>query len=85
VTTSSLAAIKVPDHDAALKAANDKTAPAYAADRAVLVRTALVRGQGRAFALADLPFTYEPDGLTMRRDAVFNPSGRPAVGIRSRW
>ena len=85
MTTSSPAANKVPDLDGALKAANGKTPPAYAVDRAVLVTTALVRGQGQTFALADLPFTYEPYGLTMRRDAVFNPSARPAVGIRSRW
>lgn len=61
--------IKVPDHDAALEALKDKTATAYAADRTVLITTALVRGQGQAFALASLQFSYEPYGLAMRRDA----------------
>ncbi len=71
VTTGKLAVrlIKVPDHDAALKALKDKTASAYAADRTVLITTALVRGQGEKFELADLQFTFEPYGLTMRRDA----------------
>ncbi len=63
--------IKVPDHDAALRALKDKTATAYAADRTVLITTALVRGQGQAFALATLQFSYEPYGLAMRRDADF--------------
>lgn len=83
--TSSRAAIKVPDHDAALKALKDKTASAYAADRTVLITTALVRGQGETFELADLQFTYEPYGLTMRRDAVFSLSVWPVCGTRSRW
>lgn len=63
--------IKVADHDAALKALQDKTATAYAADRTVLITTAVIRGQGQAFELANLQFTYEPYGLTMRRDADF--------------
>lgn len=84
MATSSRAAIKVPDHDAALKALKDKTALAYAADRTVLITTALVRGQGAAFELADL-VTYEPYGSTMRRDAVFSLSGRRVFGTRSRW
>lgn len=61
--------IKVADHDAALKALTDKTATAYAADRTVLITTALVRGQGQTFALATVQFSYEPYGLAMRRDA----------------
>lgn len=61
--------LKVADHDAALNALKDRTATAYAADRTVLVTTALVRGQGQAFALATLQFSYEPYGLAMRRDA----------------
>ncbi|SBT04644.1 Extracellular solute-binding protein family 3 [Candidatus Accumulibacter aalborgensis] len=61
--------IKVVDHDAALKALKDKTATAYAADRTVLITTALVRGQGQAFALSTVQFSYEPYGLAMRRDA----------------
>jgi len=71
VTTGKLAVrlIKVADHDAALKALRDRTASAYAADRTVLITTALVRGQGETFELADLQFTFEPYGLTMRRDA----------------
>ncbi len=61
--------IKVEDHDDAIKALNDKTATAYAADRTVLITTALVHGQGKNFDLGDVQFTYEPYGLTMRRDA----------------
>lgn len=64
-------AIRLPDHDAALAALKDKSANAYAADRTVLISTALVRGQGQGFALADLQFSYEPYGLAMRRDADF--------------
>ena len=63
--------LKVADHDAAMQALKDKTATAYAADRTVLITTALVRGQGQAFALATLQFSYEPYGLAMRRDADF--------------
>lgn len=63
--------IKVADHDAALKAVTDKTASAYAADRTVLITTALVRGQGQGFDVSDMQFSYEPYGLTMRRDADF--------------
>ncbi|WP_300454106.1 amino acid ABC transporter substrate-binding protein [Accumulibacter sp.] len=61
--------LKVADHDAALKALTNKTATAYAADRTVLISTALVRGQGQSFALATVQFSYEPYGLVMRRDA----------------
>ena len=61
--------IKVEDHDDAIKALNDKTATAYAADRTVLITTALVHGQGKNFDLGDVQFTYEPYALTMRRDA----------------
>lgn len=63
--------IRVGDHDAALAALRDRTASAYAADRTVLITTALVKGQGDAFELAGVQFTYEPYGLTMRRDADF--------------
>lgn len=60
--------IKVKDHDEALKALADKTATAYAADRTVLITTALLRGAGKEFEIADVQFTYEPYGLMMRRD-----------------
>lgn len=63
--------IKVEDHDDALAALRDKTATAYAADRTVLISTALVRGKGEAFTVSEVQFTYEPYGLTMRRDADF--------------
>ncbi|MDQ5915279.1 MAG: hypothetical protein QG584_1170 [Pseudomonadota bacterium] len=63
--------IKVEDHDDALTALRDKTATAYAADRTVLISTALVRGKGDAFTVSDVQFSYEPYGLTMRRDADF--------------
>ncbi len=63
--------IKVADHDAAIAALENKTATAYAADRTVLVATALTRGQGKAFEMSEVQFTYEPYGLMMRRDADF--------------
>ena len=63
--------IKVKDHDAAIAALKDKTATAYAADRTVLVVTALARGEGKAFELSEVQFTHEPYGLMMRRDADF--------------
>jgi ABC-type amino acid transport substrate-binding protein len=63
--------LKVKDHDAALTALKDKAATAYAADRTVLVSTALVRGEGQSFELSEVQFTYEPYGLTMLRDADF--------------
>jgi ABC-type amino acid transport substrate-binding protein len=63
--------LKVSDHDTALQALIDKTATAYAADRTVLITTALVRGHGQAFDVSDMQFSYEPYGLMMRRDADF--------------
>ncbi|RLJ64866.1 amino acid ABC transporter substrate-binding protein (PAAT family) [Sulfurisoma sediminicola] len=63
--------IKVADHDAAMKALADKTATGYAADRTVLITTAMVRGQGQGFDISEMQFSYEPYGLTMRRDADF--------------
>lgn len=63
--------IKVKDHDAAIAALKDKTATAYAADRTVLITTAIVRGAGQSFDLGDDQFSYEPYGLMMRRDADF--------------
>lgn len=63
--------IKVKDHDAAIEALKDKTATAYAADRTVLISTAIIRGSGQAFDLGDDQFSYEPYGLMMRRDADF--------------
>lgn len=63
--------IKVADHDSAMKALADKTATGYAADRTVLITTAMVRGQGKGFDVSEMQFSYEPYGLTMRRDAEF--------------
>ena len=63
--------IKVPDHDAALKALTDKKASAYAADRTVLIATVLASGRGKEFELSNEQFTYEPYGLMMRRDSEF--------------
>jgi ABC-type amino acid transport substrate-binding protein len=60
---------KVKDHDAAIEALTSKTATAYAADRSVLIATALVHGEGKSFELGDGQFTFEPYGLMMRRDA----------------
>ena len=63
--------IKVADHDAAINALTNKTATAYAADRTVLITTALIRGKGQPFALAEMQFSYEPYALMMRRDDDF--------------
>jgi len=63
--------LKVADHDAAIKALSNKAAIAYAADRTILISSALLRGQGKGFELATVQFTYEPYGLMMRRDADF--------------
>ena len=63
--------IRVPDHAAALKALADKQATAYAADRTILITTALASGHANLFELSSAQFTYEPYGLMMRRDADF--------------
>ena len=65
------ALIRVPDHAAALMALADKQATAYAADRTILITTALVSGQADQFELSSAQFTYEPYGLMMRRDNDF--------------
>jgi ABC-type amino acid transport substrate-binding protein len=67
----SAALIKVPDYDAALKALSDKKATALAADRTVLITTALTSGRDKEFELSSAQFTYEPYGLMMRRDPEF--------------
>lgn len=61
--------IKVKDHNEALAALKDKKATAYAADRTVLITTALLGGGNTEYSLAENQFTYEPYGLMMRRDA----------------
>lgn len=63
--------LKVADHDAALKALQDRTVTAYAADRTVLVTIAAVKGEERSYEISETQFTYEPYGLMMRRDADF--------------
>ena len=63
--------IRVPDHGAALKALADKQATAYAADRTILITTALASGHANLFELSSAQFTYEPYGLMMRRDTDF--------------
>lgn len=60
--------IRVKDHDAALAALNDKVATAYAADRTVLISTALTYGDGKMYDISNVQFSYEPYGLMMRRD-----------------
>lgn len=63
--------IRVSDHAAAIKALADKQATAYAADRTILITTALASGHANLFELSSAQFTYEPYGLMMRRDADF--------------
>lgn len=60
--------IRVKDHDEALAALKNKTATAYAADRTVLITTAILGGGGQTYTIAEHQFTYEPYGLMMRRD-----------------
>ncbi len=64
-----LTLIKVKDHDQALAALKGKKATAYAADRTVLITTALLGGGGTEYSVGENQFTYEPYGLMMRRDA----------------
>jgi ABC-type amino acid transport substrate-binding protein len=63
--------IRVKDHDAAIAALNDQTATAYAADRTVLITTALTQGKGTMYDISSVQFSYEPYGLMLRRDADF--------------
>ncbi len=63
--------VRVKDHDMAIKALEGGDASAYAADRTVLISTALAKGSGKTLELADVQFSYEPYGLVMRRDADF--------------
>lgn len=63
--------LRFNDHDAALAALNDRTASAYAADRTVLITTALTHGNGNMYDISNVQFSYEPYGLMMRRDADF--------------
>jgi len=65
------ALVRVPDHAAALKALVDKQATAYAADRTVLLTSALTSGLNMEFELSAMQFTYEPYGLMMRIDPAF--------------
>ncbi|MGB9494079.1 MAG: amino acid ABC transporter substrate-binding protein, partial [Azonexus sp.] len=65
------ALVRVPDHGAALKALADKRATAYAADRTVLLTSALTSGLDMEFELSAAQFTYEPYGLMMRIDPAF--------------
>ena len=67
--TLGLQLIKVKDHKEALAALKSKKASAYAADRTVLITTALLGGGGTEYSIGDNQFTYEPYGLMMRRDS----------------
>jgi ABC-type amino acid transport substrate-binding protein len=79
------ALIKVPDHDAALKALADKKATAYAADRTILITTALASGHAKEFELSSAQFTYEPYGLMMRRDPEFRLVVDRSLARLYRW
>lgn len=59
--------IRVKDHEAALATLREKRADAFAADRTVLIVTAL--RDGSAYDLSPAQFNYEPYGLVFRRDA----------------
>lgn len=65
------ALLRVPDHGAALKALADNQGTAYAADRTVLLTSALTSGLNMEFELSAVQFTYEPYGLMMRIDPAF--------------
>lgn len=59
--------IRAKDHDEALAILRAKQAEAYAADRTVLIATALK--EGGQYELSPAQFNYEPYGLAFRRDA----------------
>ncbi len=59
--------LRVKDHEAALAMLGAKGAEAYAADRTVLIATALKEGGQYELSLAQ--FSYEPYALAFRRDA----------------
>lgn len=63
--------IRVTDHDAAMIALKEGVATAYAADRTVLIMSAMAHGAGGAYELSSVQFNYEPYALMMRRDADF--------------
>jgi ABC-type amino acid transport substrate-binding protein len=58
--------LRARDHDAALATLREKRAEAYAADRTVLIATALK--EGGQYELSPAQFNYEPYGLAFRRD-----------------
>lgn len=59
--------LRARDHEAALAMLREKHAEAYAADRTVLIATALK--EGGQYELSPAQFNYEPYGLAFRRDA----------------
>jgi ABC-type amino acid transport substrate-binding protein len=59
--------LRAQDHEEALAALRDKRANAYAADRTVLITTAL--NGGGQYELSPVQLSYEPYGLAFRRDA----------------
>ena len=63
--------IRVADHDAAIKAMENKQATAYAADRTVLIALATTSDHKANYELSRVQFSYEPYGLMMRRDPGF--------------
>jgi ABC-type amino acid transport substrate-binding protein len=64
--------VKVADHLEGLEALGTGKADAYAADQTVLVGLAVAVGDKLPLALADRNFSFEPFGLTLRRnDADF--------------
>lgn len=59
--------IRVKDHEEALATLRAKQVEAYAADRTVLIATAIK--DGGQYELSPVQFNYEPYGLAFRRDA----------------
>jgi ABC-type amino acid transport substrate-binding protein len=88
--------VHLKDHGEGLAALEARTIDAYASDRGILVGLAITAGGASRFAIAEVPFSYEPYGLMMRRnDAAFRLAvnralaelyrSKRVVGIFDRW
>jgi len=68
--------LPVADHAAGFAALEQRTADAYASDRAILLGLALAAPEPTRFALVDRYFSYEPYALMLRRG---DPAFRLAI------
>ncbi len=87
--------VPVKSHAEGLALLRDGSVAAYASDRTVLIALALTAGQGSAFQLSEMMFSYEPYALMLRRDPDFRLAvnrvlagiyrSGDIVGIYVRW